>query len=56
MDHDGLILIAVVLVDTLDQNVEWSAQEDIVCGVVNYVKLHIQSYVSNEDQDIVGEA
>ena len=33
VDRDHLILITVVPDDTLDQNVEWLAQEDIVCGV-----------------------
>ena len=39
MDHDRLILIAVVLDNTLDQYVKWLAQEDIVCQVVNNVEL-----------------
>ena len=39
MDHDRLILVAVVPDNTLDQYVEWSAQEDIVCQVANNVEL-----------------
>ena len=41
MDHDRLILIAVVLDNTLDQYVEWSAQEDIVCWVPNNMELDV---------------
>ena len=41
MDRDHLILVAVVLDNTLDQYVEWSAQEDIECQVVNNVKLYV---------------
>ena len=55
VDRDRLILVTVVLNDTLDQNVEWSTQEDIVCGVVNDVELHIQRNVSDKDWDVVGQ-
>ena len=41
MDCDHLILIAVVPDNTLDQYVEWLAQENIVCQVPNNVELHI---------------
>ena len=41
MDHDHLILITVVLDDTLNQNIKWLAQENIVRRVVNDVELHI---------------
>ena len=41
VDCNCLILITVVLDNTLDQNVEWSAQEDIVCWVANNVELNI---------------
>ena len=41
VDSDCLILITVVLDNTLDQYVEWSAQEDIVCQVANDVELNI---------------
>ena len=41
MDQDRLILFAVVPDNTLDQYVEWSAQEDIICRVVNDVELNI---------------
>ena len=41
MDRDCLILIAVVLDNTLDQYVEWSAQEDVICQVVNDMELDV---------------
>ena len=41
MDCDCLILITVVPDNTLDQNVEWSAQENIVHGVANDVELYV---------------
>ena len=41
VDHDHLILITVVLDDTLNQNIKWLAQENIVRRVVNDVELHI---------------
>ena len=41
VDHDHLILVTVVLDDTLDQYIEWSPQEDIICWVVNDVELNI---------------
>ena len=41
VDRDCLILITVVLDNTLDQYVEWSAQEDIICQVVNDVELNV---------------
>ena len=41
MDCDCLILVTVVSDNTLDQNVEWSAQEDIVCWVANNVGLNV---------------
>ena len=41
MDHDHLILIAVVLDNTLDQYVEWSAQKDVVFQVANDVELYV---------------
>ena len=41
MDHDGLILVTIIPDDALNQYVEWLAQEDIVCGVVNNMELHI---------------
>ena len=56
MDHDGLILITIILDNALNQYVEWLAQEDIIPGVANDVELHISCDVSNEDQHVVGEA
>ena len=41
MDHDHLILIAVVPDNTLDQYVEWSAQEDVVFRVANDMELNV---------------
>ena len=41
MDRDHLILITVVLDDTLNQSVEWSAQENVVHGVANDVELYV---------------
>ena len=41
IDCDHLILIAVVPDNTLNQYVEWLAQEDIVCWVANNVELNI---------------
>ena len=41
MDHDHLILVTVVLDNMLDQYVEWLAQEDIVCQVVNDMELNV---------------
>ena len=41
IDRDHLILIAVVLDNTLDQYVKWSAQEDVVCWVANDVELNV---------------
>ena len=41
VDCDCLILITVVLDNTLDQYVEWSAQEDIICQVANDVELNV---------------
>ena len=41
MDRDCLILIAVVPDNTLNQYVERSAQEDIVCWVPNDMELDI---------------
>ena len=41
MDRDHLILVAVVLDDTLDQYVEWSAQEYVVSRVPNNMELDI---------------
>ena len=41
MDHDCLILVTVVLDNTLDQYVKWSAQEDIVCRVANNMELDV---------------
>ena len=41
MDRDRLILVAVVPDNTLDQYVEWLAQKDIVCQVVNNMELNI---------------
>ena len=41
MDRDHLVLITVVLDDTLNQNVKWSAQEDIICWVANDVELNV---------------
>ena len=41
VDHDRLILIAVVLDNTLNQYVERSAQKDVVCWVANDVELYV---------------
>ena len=41
MDCDCLILVAVVPDDTLDQYVEWSAQEYIVSQVPNDMELYV---------------
>ena len=41
IDRDCLILIAVVPDNTLDQYVEWSAQEYIVSQVPNDMELYI---------------
>ena len=41
MDHDHLILVAVVPNDTLDQYVEWSAQEHIVSRVPDDMELDV---------------
>ena len=41
MDRDCLILVAVVPDDTLDQYVEWSAQEYIVSWVPNDMELYV---------------
>ena len=41
MDRDCLVLVTVVLDNTLNQYVEWSAQKDIVCWVANNVELYI---------------
>ena len=56
VDCDHLILIAVVSDNTLNQYVEWLAQENIICQVANDVKLNVQCNVSDEDQHIVGKA
>ena len=56
IDCDHLILIAVVLDNTLDQYVKWSAQEDVVCCVANDVELNVQCDVSDKDWHIAGEA
>ena len=40
VDHNGLILINIVLDDALDQYVEWPAQEDIVHRITDNVELH----------------
>ena len=41
MDHDLLVLVTVVLDNALDQDINRSAQEHIVCGIMNDVELHI---------------
>ena len=41
VDRDHLILVTVVSDNTLNQYVEWLAQEHIVRGVANNVELHI---------------
>ena len=41
MDHDHLILVAVVLDNTLNQYVKWLAQKDIVCRVANDMELNV---------------
>ena len=41
VDCDHLVLVTVVPDNTLDQNVEWSAQENIVHGVANDVELYV---------------
>ena len=41
VDRDHLILIAVVPDDTLDQYVEWSAQEHVVSRVPNNMELYV---------------
>ena len=41
MDCDRLILVTVALDDALNQNVEWLAQENVICRVVNNVELYI---------------
>ena len=41
MDRDRLILVAVVLDDTLDQYVEWLAQEYVVSQVLNDMELDV---------------
>ena len=40
-DRDRLILVAVVPDNTLDQYVEWSAQEYIVSWVLNDMELYV---------------
>ena len=56
MDRDHLILVAVVPHDTLDQYVEWSAQEYVISWVLNDMELYIERDVSDEDRDVAGEA
>ena len=41
VDCDGLILVAIIPNNALDQYVEWPAQEDVVCRVVNDMELHV---------------
>ena len=41
VDRDGLILIAVVPHDTLDQYVEWSAQEYVISRVPEDMELYV---------------
>ena len=56
VDHDRLILVAVVLDNTLNQYVERSAQEDVICQVPNNMELNLLHDDSNKDWHIVGEA
>ena len=56
MDCDRLILVAVVPDDTLNQYVERSAQEDVVCQVPNDMELYIKHDVSDKDWDGAGKA
>ena len=41
VDRDRLILVAVVPDNTLDQYVEWSAQEYVVSRVPNDMELYV---------------
>ena len=41
VDHDCLILVAVVPDNTLDQYVERSAQEDVISQVANNMELDV---------------
>ena len=56
VDRDRLILVAVVPDNTLNQYVEWSAQEYVVGRVLNDMELYILRNVSDEDGHIAGEA
>ena len=41
MDRNRLVLVAVVLDNTLNQYVEWLAQEDVVSQVLNNMELYM---------------
>ena len=56
MDCDHLILVALVPDNTLDQYVEWSAQEYVISRVPNDMELYILHDVSDEDWQVAGEA
>ena len=41
VDCNSLILVAIILDNTLDQYVKWSAQKDVVFQVANDVELYV---------------
>ena len=56
MNHNRLALVFEIANDALHQDIKWSSQKNIVCGISHDMELEVQRDLANLYWDVSREA